>query len=570
MRLPIAVLCLLGMPSLLSAPPLAYAAEPAISSAKEWIGVVTLSNADGVIYREGQNLRVLRGAGVLPGDVVSSGSSGPLAITFLDGPALTLSDSSEIQLAGDLDAIQLGLNSGELRIVHDGQMPLVVESPELAVNVDRAIVRMQRQGSETHCELTTGSAALRVGTQGQYSMQAGEVYAGNVRGIGQVANEISWSIQPERVRLASAIQTAPQLQAPPTTNAPAPVPNQPNTTAAAPGTQTNQDLAQIEEEQRRRRARGGNPQLTGSRGATTPAFSGSSSLSLGSFSGSIGAFSSGGLAADAGQQTFQGHLPNSTTPFPGQIHLVTKETSNRFQGVQLNAAEMAELSGNSYYSIGNGAPPTSQVVTDALTASNPIPNTLAIPGLNAHVVKLDQYGAVDPVVDPNGALASNAAITGLVGATPSGPTVVGTAPLLDERAAFNKTATFALGEFRVSVDPSTGGAFIVGARSSDQDRLIEKDINGNDANDVVTPNPDVAFEDVTDPRFLPQSPTVKVPVKNNALNNRATNYSDLSTVRRAAFTTIVADSLYNYSLRTGQTRFVVDGRIIDISGYKRP
>ncbi len=66
--------------------------------------------------------------------------------------------------------------------------------------------------------------------------------------------------------------------------------------------------------------------------------------------------------------------------------------------------------------------------------------------------------------------------------TPTGPAVVGTAPLVDERAVLNGAASFALGEFRVSV--GNNGAISFAVRRSDQDRLIVKDINGNDANDV--------------------------------------------------------------------------------------
>ena len=154
-------------------------------------------------------------------------------------------------------------------------------------------------------------------------------------------------------------------------------------------------------------------------------------------------------------------------------------------------------------------------------------------------------------------------MTGLIGANPTGPTVIGDTPLVDERAQLNSGATFALGEFLVTSDGGNGITFTI--RRSDQDRLIVKDSGGNDANDLVQPNTDVTFVDDADPRFLPQSPTVKVP---DSVANTGVGVQELNFMRRAAFTTLVADQLQDFSRRTGQTRFVVDGKIIDISGFQ--
>ena len=47
------------------------------------------------------------------------------------------------------------------------------------------------------------------------------------------------------------------------------------------------------------------------------------------------------------------------------------------------------------------------------------------------------------------------------------------------------------------------------------------------------------------------------------------NGSRLDQVRAAAATTLMAEKLFDFSKRTGQTRFLVDGnKIIDISGYR--
>ena len=207
--------------------------------------------------------------------------------------------------------------------------------------------------------------------------------------------------------------------------------------------------------------------------------------------------------------------------------------------------------------------PTGQILTNFFTGTGPQPTVVDVPQFDAHVVFLDQYNIPDPA---EGALDNNIGLTGLIGPTPTGPTVIGTTPLVDDRAELNQGATFALGEFMVTTNGTNGVTFAI--RRSDQDRLIVKDPGGNDANDLVTPNTEVEFEDTVDPRFLPQSPTVKTPVPNNSLANTGIKYGQLDSLRQAAFTTLVADQLQDYARRTGQTRFVVDGKIVDISGYR--
>ncbi len=187
-------------------------------------------------------------------------------------------------------------------------------------------------------------------------------------------------------------------------------------------------------------------------------------------------------------------------------------------------------------------------------------------------MRLDQFGVPDAGLDPQTAQANNSGIAGLVGAQPVAPSITGATPVLDERSELNARATFALGEFRLRTVDGQSIEFAV--RRSDQDRLIVKDPNGNDANDVVQANTQQGdFSDVADPRFLPANPTVKVPTAGQ-YDSDPTRYSNLNLLRRAALTTLVADSLYDYSRRTGQTRFVLqepDGRqrIIDITGYRR-
>src|SRR5690606_25372408 len=211
-----------------------------------------------------------------------------------------------------------------------------------------------------------------------------------------------------------------------------------------------------------------------------------------------------------------------------------------------------------------------QVTTDFGTASAANPHVVQIPQFNAYLVRLDQYGAIDSALDPIGARNTNVGITGLIGNPPVAPSINGATPLPDARAEINALATFALGELRVRPD---GQGLEFAVRRSDQDRIIVKDPGNNDALDQVTPNSQVSqYDDVADPRFQPAAPTVKVPGINAFNGGPSTRYSDLDYLRKAAVTTLVADQLFEYSRRTGQTRFVVrDGaqsRIIDITGYR--
>jgi len=301
-----------------------------------------------------------------------------------------------------------------------------------------------------------------------------------------------------------------------------------------------------------------------------------------SFGGLAASFnpSAGGAFADAGQFTNEGQIvanpPSGLSlgdPFPGNIHLMTAESRYAIGGVELLPSEVDAIfpTGDPvYFSVGTGALPTSQVFTDFLTASDPTPTAFAVPGFDAYVVKFTQFGMVDAGIDPAGAEQSTIGITGLVGDPPAAPTIIGATPTVDERAVLNDLATFALGEFRLRTDGGdSGDAFELAVRRSDQDRLIVKDPGGNDANDQVTPLPGVEYNDVSDPRFQPAAPTVKVADPTTFDPAGQTNYARLNDLRRAAATTIMANQLHEFAQRTGQTRFVVDGKIVDISGYKK-
>ena len=549
----------------------------------EWLGAVTLCTGESRIIRKEKPLAAVYGAGFSVNDMLVTGEGATLALSVYDGASVTMAEKSQVVIQQSGDGLRFAVIQGEVRVVHSGKQSMELSTSESRVFLNRSIVRLQRTGNKSTVQLVAGSAKLLSSKKVAVGLRTGETYSLSDGRVGAVSGT-SWQIDAGQVRLASDQQTSPPLTLPaaPPPQTPIPTPN--SNANPSPTANTSQANSLADEEERRRRLRGGNnAQGSGSRGGTGTSFTGNSSLGLGSFSGSSGAYSSGGLFADANQQTFQGQVVDSfpgqpVTPgdprypaggnFPGAIHLVTAENNIQLKDVTLSSAERTTIGMQNYYSIGVGQAPTSQVITDAFTASSPMPKTLVVPQFDAHTVKLEQYGVPEASTPSNGGLNSNIGITGLVGQNPSGPAIIGTAPLVDERAKLNGNATFALGEFRVSTDPNGGITF--GIRRSDQDRQIVKDANGNDANDKVKTNTDVNYVNAVDPRFFPNSPTIKRPISDRtALTGQSLTYSELSPVRKAALTTIMADTLKDYSNRTGQTRFVVDGnKIIDISGYK--
>ena len=88
--------------------------------------------------------------------------------------------------------------------------------------------------------------------------------------------------------------------------------------------------------------------------------------------------------------------------------------------------------------------------------------------------------------------------------------------------------------------------------------------------DPVTPNPQIfpRYANVPDPKFFPEFPNgVKVPQQGGF--QPAPTLAQLDLLRKAAVTTLLADKLLDFSHRTGQTLFVVDGQIINTAGYRR-
>ncbi|MEQ9379815.1 MAG: hypothetical protein RJP95_03055, partial [Pirellulales bacterium] len=263
---------------------------------------------------------------------------------------------------------------------------------------------------------------------------------------------------------------------------------------------------------------------------------------------------SGGFFSDAGNQVIR---PDGSMRY---TQLVTAQSSAILDDVVL-LPEDSFSPQRRYYSIGLGTPPTGPIVdADAdpfqpLFQTSPTPTTIPIPKTDAYLIQLQ------PLADPaTENYQDNPVFTPILkGDPPLHPIVQGADPLLDDRAEFNDRMTFALGEFALSQTDDQQPQFDI--RRSDQDRKVTKDpvLLGFEKEQL---NPQVTFAEglnaVDAPDFIPQS------------FNPLPRFRDLDTLRRAAATTLLADQLKGYARRTGQTRFVVDGKIVDISGYRGP
>jgi hypothetical protein len=526
--------------------------------AEGYSGQVVALDGESTLIRGQTQYRAVPLAGLRPGDELRSGEGAGLALRLANGAAVYVGSGTQLIVRGNSQSPQMELVAGELRVIAAGEVELPVAAADGIVNVTGGATRIMQESNGLRIGVEQGRALVAL--RGSREVVLGEAQELSVM-AGRVTGPRNYSAEGWEIDSASLLGAAADDEL--------------RRRTARSSSESGEDAAtrsadQADEDMRRP------PGVTENQIAA-----GSIAFSLAGFSASPGQAASAGLFADANQSTNQGQDTTSPgfppgDPFPGNIHLVTGETRYGLGNVNLNAAESSAIfgAGNdpAYFSIGLGASPNVQVTTDLNTASGASPHAVRIPGFNAYVLKLEQFGTFDSTLDPAGALNNNIGPAGLLGENPTAPTVNNANPLRDTRNAhFNETATFALGEFRLRPDGGPdNGSFELAVRHSDQDRKIIKDPMGNDANDLVTPNPDVgAFDDVADPRFLPAAPTVKVP-RQGTFNTAGTRFSELNNLRRAAATTVLADQLHDFARRTGQTRFVIDGKVIDISGYRKP
>jgi hypothetical protein len=537
------------------------------------IGQVT-SSLDAVeIHRGERTYRAGIDSALYPGDRVSTGPNGVSVLFLHAGQTLYVGSAASLRLGSSPADRVMQLDRGEIRATADGRSPLTLAAGPGRATVGRGIVRASATDGGLRLWAEQGSAEVVRPAAAPLRLNEGQEVlvprSGAVQGP-VAAKDQGWSLRVEDVQLAAAAAASRRLigrrvndannalaaditpsgQLRPEAPEGAARPEGVTEEAARPGAPPTPEAIQPEQAQPAYQ-----PVVLAqpNTGVTSTAIS----LALGGISASQAGGVSGGLFSDAQQDS-------RNLAFPGNIHLITAQSTYTLKDVRLRPSDMFPAI-REYWSIGLGAPATQQVVTTFQTGSNLIPQTLRIPKFDAYLVQLSQFGIPDPASNPT----SQAGIAGLLGPVPVAPQVRGAVPLTDPRAHFNNRATFALGE--LALDRSTTGSTInpvLDIRRSDQDRQIIKAPNGNDNNDKITPNPDVkVFLNVPDPKFFPELASVKVPAKDSI--RPLPTYRSLDLLRKAAVTTLLADALSGYVKRTGQTRFVVDRQVIDITGYRK-
>jgi hypothetical protein len=574
-------------------------AATALSSAPS-VGELTMAADRLRIERDGRVLSGVVRSAVVRGDRLATELASGAGFFAYDGQVVYLAPATVLTV-DQRPELTLALERGEIRVTSGRGRGVRVVRGGTLVSVSRGVVRaaVHAEGMRIWAERGEAEVSIEGGTP--LRLVEGEETVAPVAGSLRTAlsrGSEGWSIHVDELQLASAAHSSrrakrqrvdeaneatvlafqdrwstfvgpPLLQRQPTPPLPRVTPTPPEEAAPVPPaerggtagppserTGVNETLAQ--------------PTTAGENQAFQPIAvdqpvtlvggSGTFALALGAISGSASSGLSGGASSDAQQDSFN-------RSFPGNINLVSAQSKYELFNVHLRPSDKFP-SAESYWSIGLGKPPTSQVATDFRTASSPFPRTLVIPHFDAYLVNLSQYGVPNLAMSDAAKNQTSAlGFSGLVGATPAAPRISGATPLTDNRAVFNNRATFALGEFATMTTSNGKHEFpLFFVRRSDQDRQIIKSPTGNDNLDIVHPNPQVTFTKFVDNKFFPELPFVQIPASNNPFQPLP-NYGSLDLIRRAAFTTLMADSLFNYSRRTGQTRFVVDNRIVDISGY---
>lgn len=586
--------------------------------------VVTMAQGNVVADVEGQSTIVKRQLNLPVGSTIATDKQSAAAIYWKPGLVIYLGAETRIRISGTSELPDIELLRGNIRTV--SRSAAIVQTVGTVTQIGRGIVRHSVDGSISKVNCESGLArtiAIRSSSEPTKNSVAAND-SGQVRQVSASSRSSSLEIAPgeqlvhdtsdgslqefppfesgvlglaERLNFQQLqLETVAQVSRAQRGEAVPPVPPLPEDDGKKPNGKTSKKEKDEEDRKRGEKdipkpptdddaTRGlGNllpPELDeipepdadqDSTGTNTQLALGTSgiNLALGNVSLSTAAGGAGGLFTDANQATNAGMLTTAGAGlpaganFPGNIHPVTSETIHSLIDVSVVFSDGFPLF-RQFWSIGIGTPPTGQINTGVNTGTSPTPDAVSIPQFDAYIVRLDQYGLTDPASDA-AANDTSVSISGLVGANPQNPNIQGATPLVDERAEINDRLTFALGELAVDLNGSTPQLVV---RRSDQDRMIVKDPGGNDANDQVTVNTQVTeFIDQADPLFFPSNATVKVPGRGaDVLTNRP-SYRTLDPLRKAAATTLMADQLFEYSRRTGQTRFVIDGKILDISGYK--
>ena len=573
-------------------------------------GQVVAASTELLLLRGSETYAASTGALVLNGDRVVAGGSGTARLLLDDGKIVALAPGTMAMIQGTPAARFITLESGETRITAGGAGSVTVEfgsaraeirSGILRAAVEGACLKVER-GAATITSATRAPFRLEEGREASVSANARPILVSNGSQAWTIAaNEIAVATPADDARALLAMQapkpststvkpatadTAPKPATPGNSVKPAtpgepvkptpPLPRQPNPNlpdipTAPEETETTRGgpLAPPEETTRAAGIQPGaadDPNNPTNRpyqpvAVAQPASTASISLTLGNISASSSAASSGAFNSDAQQDSIN-------LSFPGNIHLVTGQTSYTLYNVHLLAKDMFPTD-NQLWSVGLGPLPKGQVVTNLGSGTDLNPAVIRVPHTREYLIRLDQVRYKDAVSNSSTNSSFNAiGLTGFTGAQPSSPQINGATPLTDPSAILNNRLTFALGEFGLA---TAGHHPVLNVRSSDQDRKIVLSPDGNPQGDVITPNPNVNFTNAKDFKFFPNLQSVKVPVDNTAKTPTVIHpptYRHLTLLQKAAATTLLAQALYPYTQRTGQYRFVINGQIVDVSGYR--
>ena len=537
-------------------------------------GEVAATSGAVSLIRGGKTYAAAPKALLLPGDRLETADGGGASLLLPGGGVLDLGPGASAVLGG-ADGRSVELLGGEARAVASGA-PLGMASSGGRISVAWGILRASSSSEGGRAWAEAGSAEVAGPGGRTLTLDAGQgttwVPGGDPADPGAARPE-TWGLRAEGLRMATAADSSRRSKRK--------LAGRATDEVARSYGQTDEETA-ANPEAATDEATQPNPAATTEEGiptddsesigantnVTQPSASSSISLALGVSTAAGGVGTSSGNFTDAQQDSLTTQtvaVPgNPMLPLAGNIHIVGAQNQYTLSDVRLNARERFPLT-REYWSIGLGASPTSQVVTTFRTASDAIPQTIRIPRTDGYLIRFPQsnYGIRDPAIGSVSTASSG--ISGLVGPVPIAPQVSGATPLVDSTAIFNDRATFAIGEFalqRTGKDQPQ-----IDIRRGDQDRRIIKSPDGNDQKDQVTLNPQVKFVASRDAKFFPELPAVSTPRSNNPLGNKP-SYAKLTPLEKAGATTLLADQLGDYSRRTGRTRFVLGGRVVDITGYR--
>lgn len=519
-------------------------------------GMASVTTAIGrAMRRRGDRLvRVVPALKLQDGDRLETGDGGELTILSNRGALICLGPKSAVTIGDGADSMRLVLSRGEARVVSGGERPVSVVAAGATVSVRMAIARVAVRTNELRVWAESGTLAFQYRGERSGALSEKE----ELRWVGKSHTAIpaagaGWSVHAGEAELASAAADSRWQKDLASRSSTTLLASQSRQQGAAPASA--RPTRQSSAAQRGRSF--ARPEIAAGGGARANGLAAAvANFAVSGLGGSASSAASGAASSDAVNTI-------ATNTGTDVINLVTAQTTYTLSDVHLLPQD-AFPQQREYWSIGIGTPPTHDVKDAARPGLAPIfdtgavPNTIPIPGTDAYLVQiypggLPQSGR-NTVIDPALGGYPTYHLDNLKGLPPQHPVISGATPLIDHSAAINNRLTFGLGEF--AVQATAPGQPQLEVRRSDQDRSVTPDPHlFNSEREQPNPQVTLAFDPKTD-KMIPVN------------FGPAPTYSGLDALQHAGATTLMAHELYGYAMRTGHTRFVIDGRILDITGYR--